>query len=158
MRYFGWAILFIGIALIVAGWSMDASADTKVIGLSVRKVVNLHQLFIKLSYIIVGGFFLPTGAVLLTFREQITTTPTPVFGYSSQPTDLHRPPGELPAKDLWQKAQSQQHANGASRWFRHRGVKVEVNKDGTALAEGQPFASADAAKEYLNTRYPNHDD
>ncbi len=65
MRLFGWCLLAMGALLIITGWSLDASISGGSFG---RDVVNLHQLFVKLSLILVGGFCLPAGAVFAVSR------------------------------------------------------------------------------------------
>ncbi|MBP7339086.1 hypothetical protein [Niveispirillum sp.] len=72
-------------------------------------------------------------------------------------------PGTLPSVNLWEKSQTD--ANKPSRdpytpqpenrWFIHRGRRVEITREGPALVDGQKFDDAEAAKAFLDDKYPD---
>lgn len=96
MRIFGWCLLALGALLIITGWSLDASISGGSFG---RDVVNLHQLFVKLSLILVGGFCLPAGAVFAVSGPDGTISSSADAGLAPLPTiDLEQKRQEALAK------------------------------------------------------------
>lgn len=81
------------------------------------------------------------------------------------PTIDNHPPGPLPPINLWERAQTPVGDTKAAtfapapsnRWFIHRGRRVEIASDGVALVDGHKFEDADAAKVFLNEKYPDQD-
>lgn len=147
MRIFGWCLLALGALLIITGWLLDASISGGSFG---RDVVNLHQLFVKLSLILVGGFCLPAGAVFATSSAVNATGPT---GGTRGAGD--HVPGPLPNIDLSQRATTRPLPLPARHQFRHRGVLAEKSESGVYLADGMEFPDADAAKAFLDQKYPD---
>jgi len=65
MRLAGLAIAIAGVVLVLIGWGTSASEPY-------ATTVTLHRLFIKLGYIICGGFTALCGIILLTASAFLT--------------------------------------------------------------------------------------